>query len=223
MRPSAPMLAAATAATTTAVSTRLADNARLPSGSIVLHCPYTGPLAIDGAAMSMTFSQWLSHSAAAEFESFVRTRRDLLQPESPTIGALAAAASSRIGVSRGIEALDADELEVLISLATAARTGTGIAVGENPHTDPTRAEAALPRRLEPGLAWPTSGTGPSGASDSASVLAAHPVWRIQSEAITLLPTSAAESARARPWQIDPVTVDASTATIAQPLIHNSEQ
>ena len=173
--------------------------------------------------MSMTFSQWLSHSADAEFESFVRTRRDLLQPESPTIGALAAAASSRIGVSRGIEALDADELEVLISLATAARTSSEIAVGENPHIDPTRAEAALPRLRELGLAWPTSGTGPSGASDTASVLAAHPVWRIQSEAITLLPTSAAESARARPWQIDPATVDASTATIAQPLIHNSEQ
>lgn len=49
------------------------------------------------------------------------------------------------------------------------------------------------------------------------------MWRIQSEAITLLPTSAAESGRARPWQIDPATVDASTATIAQPLIHNSEQ
>src|SRR5690625_7604193 len=85
--------------------------------------------------MSMTFSQWLSHSADAEFESFVRTRRDLLRPESPTIGALAAAASSRIGVSRGIEALDADELEVLISLATAARTTSEIAVGENPHID----------------------------------------------------------------------------------------
>src|SRR5699024_2636471 len=152
--------------------------------------------------MSMTFSQWLSHSADAEFESFVRTRRDLLRPESPTIGALAAAASSRIGVSRGIEALDADELEVLISLATAAltadaelasvrrprrallrpesptlgalaaaassrigvsrgiealdadelevlislataaRTTSEIAVGENPHIDPARAEAA---------------------------------------------------------------------------------
>src|SRR5699024_8496609 len=121
--------------------------------------------------------------------------------------------------SRGIEALDADELEVLISLATAARTSSEIAVGENPHIDPTRAEAALPRLRELGLAWPTSGTGPSGAS----VLAAHPVWRIQSEAITLLPTSAAESARARPWQIDPATVDASTATIAQPLIHNRDQ
>src|SRR5699024_5281418 len=132
------------------------------------------------------------------------------------------AASSRIGVSRGIEALDADELEVLISLATAARTSSEIAVGENPHIDPTRAEAALPRLRELGLAWPTSGTGRSGASDTASVLAAHPVWRIQSEAITLLPTSAAESARARPWQIDPATVDASTATIAQPLSHNSD-
>lgn len=72
--------------------------------------------------MSMTFSQWLSHSADADFESFVRTRRDLLQPESPTMAALAAAASSRIGVSRGIEALDAQTLEVFISLAKAART-----------------------------------------------------------------------------------------------------
>ncbi|WP_253719867.1 helicase-associated domain-containing protein [Brevibacterium renqingii] len=158
--------------------------------------------------MSMTFSQWLSHSADVEFESFVRTRRDLLQPESPTIGALAAAASSRIGVSRGIEALDAEELEVLISLATAARTTPEIAVGENPHIDPARAEAALPRLRDLGLAWPTSGSG---------------VWRIQSEAITLLPTSAAESARARPWQIDPASVDPSTATIGRPLIHNSEQ
>src|SRR5690625_5964156 len=128
--------------------------------------------------MSMTFSQWLSHSADAEFESFVRTRRDLLRPESPTIGALAASASSRIGVSRGIEALDADELEVLISLATAARTTSEIAVGENPHIDRARAEAALPRLRDLGLAWPTSGTGPSEASDTASVLPPTPCGEI---------------------------------------------
>src|SRR5690625_1557631 len=109
--------------------------------------------------MSMTFSQWLSHSADAEFESFVRTRRDLLRPESPTIGALAAAASSRIGVSRGIEALDADDLEVLISLATCARTTSHIATADTPHIDPARAEAPLRGLRDIGLAWPTSGTG----------------------------------------------------------------
>jgi hypothetical protein len=169
----------------------------------------------------MTFSQWLSHSADAEFESFVRTRRDLLQPESPTIGALAAAASSRVGVSRGIEALSAGELEVFISLATAARTTPEIAVGDNSHIDPTLAEAALPRLRDLGLAWPTSESGGSGSGDG--LLSAHPVWRIQSEAITLLPTSAADSARTRPWQIDPTTIDDSVAQISQPLIHNSEQ
>lgn len=191
--------------------------------------------------MSMTFSQWLSHSSDAEFESFVRTRRDLLQPESPTIGALAAAASSRIGVSRGIEALSAEELEVFISLAMAARTKAEIAVGDIARIDPTRAEAALPRLRDLGLAWPASesrvsgaddaagagvGTGADGAAEpagDAALLTVHPVWRIQSEAITLLPTSAAESARSHPWQIDPATVDASTATIGQALIRNSEQ
>lgn len=76
--------------------------------------------------MSTTFSAWLTHSSEEDFESFVRTRRDLLQPESPTLGALAAAASSRIGVSRGIEALTADQLDLFIDLATAARTGPDI-------------------------------------------------------------------------------------------------
>lgn len=156
----------------------------------------------------MTFSQWLSHSADADFESFVRTRRDLLQPESPTMAALAAAASSRIGVSRGIEALDAQSLEVFIALAKAARTTPEIKITGNPHIDPALAEAALPRLRDLGLAWPADADGN---------------WRIQSEAITLLPTSAAESSRAYPWQIDPSSVDASTATIGQPLIHNSEQ
>ncbi len=156
----------------------------------------------------MTFSQWLSHSADADFESFVRTRRDLLQPESPTMAALAAAASSRIGVSRGIEALDAQSLEVFIALAKAARTTPEIKIMGNPHIDPALAEEALPRLRDLGLAWPAGRDGN---------------WRIQSEAITLLPTSAAESARAYPWQFNPSSVDASTATIGQPLIHNSEQ
>ena len=156
----------------------------------------------------MTFSQWLSHSADADFESFVRTRRDLLQPESPTMAALAAAASSRIGVSRGIEALDAQSLEVFIALAKAARTTPEIKITGNPHIDPALAEEALPRLRDLGLAWPADADGN---------------WRIQSEAITLLPTSAAESARAYPWQIDSSSIDSSTATIGQPLIHNSEQ
>ena len=156
----------------------------------------------------MTFSQWLSHSADAEFESFVRTRRDLLQPESPTMAALAAAASSRIGVSRGIEALDAGTLEVFIALAKAARTTPEIDVAGIPHIDPALAEAALPRLRDLGLAWPAGRDG---------------IWRIQSEAITLLPTSAAESSRAHPWQIDESSIDSSTAAIGQPLIHNSEE
>lgn len=165
----------------------------------------------------MTFSQWLAHSSDADFESFVRTRRDLLQPESPTIPALAAAASSRIGVSRGIEALRAPELETFIALAKAARTAPEITVGENAPIDLTRAEAALPRLRTLGLAWPTS----EHTAESTATTAA--TWRIQSEAITLLPTSAAESARAHPWQIDPSTVDDSPAQISASLIDNSEQ
>lgn len=178
----------------------------------------------------MTFSQWLSHSADAEFESFVRTRRDLLQPESPTMAALAAAASSRIGVSRGIEALDAGTLEVFIALAKAARTTPEIDVAGIPHIDPALAEAALPRLRDLGLAWPVGrdGAGPAGSAESAGSVesagsAVGGVWKIQSEAITLLPTSAAESSRAHPWQIDESSIDSSTAAIGQPLIHNSEQ
>lgn len=177
----------------------------------------------------MTFSQWLSHSADAEFESFVRTRRDLLQPESPTMAALAAAASSRIGVSRGIEALDAGTLEVFIALAKAARTTPEIEVAGIAHIDPALAEAAVPRLRDLGLAWPAGGdgdgAGSAGSAESAGSAgsAVAGVWKIQSEAITLLPTSAAESSRAHPWQIDESSIDSSTATIGQPLIHNSEQ
>lgn len=177
----------------------------------------------------MTFSQWLSHSADADFESFVRTRRDLLQPESPTMAALAAAASSRIGVSRGIEALDAQSLEVFIALAKAARTTPEIKITGNPQIDPALAEAALPRLRDLGLAWPAGGEADAGGSGGSAESAGSAgsavggLWKIQSEAITLLPTSAAESARAYPWQIDPSSVDASTAAIGQPLIHNSEQ
>ncbi|AZU01729.1 helicase-associated domain-containing protein [Brevibacterium linens] len=179
--------------------------------------------------MSMTFSQWLSHSADAEFESFVRTRRDLLQPESPTMAALAAAASSRIGVSRGVEALDAGTLEVFIALAKAARTTPEVEVASIPHIDPALAEAAVPRLRDLGLAWPAGGdgggAGSAGSAESAGSAgsAVAGVWKIQSEAITLLPTSAAESSRAHPWQIDESSIDSSTATIGQPLIHNSEQ
>ncbi|MGO1909696.1 MAG: helicase-associated domain-containing protein [Brevibacterium linens] len=177
----------------------------------------------------MTFSQWLSHSADAEFESFVRTRRDLLQPESPTMAALAAAASSRIGVSRGVEALDAGTLEVFIALAKAARTTPEIEVAGIAHIDPALAEAAVPRLRDLGLAWPAGGdgdgAGSAGSAESAGSAgsAVAGVWKIQSEAITLLPTSAAESSRAHPWQIDESSIDSSTATIGQPLIHNSEQ
>ncbi|WP_346037238.1 helicase-associated domain-containing protein [Brevibacterium picturae] len=155
----------------------------------------------------MTFSQWLTHSSDTDFESFVRTRRDLLQPESPTIPSLAAAASSRIGVSRGIEALTSAQLDVFIDLAKAARTSTDINVRENRHIDDTLAEAALPRLRDLGLAWPSSET----------------TWRIQSEAITLLPTSAAESARAHPWQAARTEPDSSTESIPTTLIHNSER
>lgn len=157
--------------------------------------------------MSMTFSQWLTHSSDTDFESFVRTRRDLLQPESPTIPSLAAAASSRIGVSRGIEALTSAQLDVFIDLAKAARTSTDINVRENRHIDDTLAEAAIPRLRDLGLAWPSSET----------------TWRIQSEAITLLPTSAAESARAHPWQAATTEPDSSTESIPTTLIHNSER
>ncbi|MDN5808453.1 MAG: helicase-associated domain-containing protein, partial [Brevibacterium sp.] len=142
-----------------------------------------------------------------DFESFVRTRRDLLQPESPTIPSLAAAASSRIGVSRGIEALTSAQLDVFIDLAKAARTSTDISIGENRHIDDALAEAALPRLRNLGLAWPSSET----------------TWRIQSEAITLLPTSAAESARAHPWQVPRPELDSSTESITSTLIHNSER
>ena len=128
----------------------------------------------------MTFSQWLSHSADADFESFVRTRRDLLQPESPTMAALAAAASSRIGVSRGIEALDAQTLEVFISLAKAARTKPEIEITGNPHLDPTLTEAALPRLRDLGLAWPADEDAGAGGSGRSGGTAAAGVTKIQS-------------------------------------------
>ncbi len=190
--------------------------------------------------MSMTFSTWLAQSPDFDFESFVRTRRDLLQPESPTVGALAAAASSRIGVSRGIEALTATELDVFIALASAARMSADIAVRENSHIDPTLAEAVLPRLRDLGLAWPSTPAAASAESSAAAsaespdearaatptggrLLDACPLLRIQSEAITLLPTSAAESARAHPWQAYAGGVDEAAESIPQTLIHNSEQ
>ncbi|RBP65517.1 XPB/Ssl2-like helicase family protein [Brevibacterium sanguinis] len=206
--------------------------------------------------MPMTFSTWLAQCPEPDFESFVRTRRDLLRPEAPTIAALAAAASSRIGVSRGIEALRAAELDVAIALATAARTSSDIAVSENSHIDAALAEAVLPRLRDLGLAWPSSespssaevlspavapaevdsptgSAAPSPSPDGMpsrttpaadrSALAAHPVWRIQSEAITLLPTSAAESVRAHPWRSPARGVDDTAEAIPQSLIHNGEQ
>lgn len=163
----------------------------------------------------MTFSQWLSHSSDTDFESFVRTRRDLLQPESPTIPSLAAAASSRIGVSRGIEALTASQLDLVIDLAKAARISRDIDVRENRHIDSTLAEVVLPRLRDLGLAWPSAS--PTESPNES------PTWRIQSEAITLLPTSAAESARAHPWQVQASDLDSSRETISQTLIHNSER
>lgn len=180
----------------------------------------------------MTFSAWLSQCSDTDFESFVRTRRDLLQPESPTIPALAAAASSRIGVSRGIEALTAEALDVFILLAKSARTSPDIEVGENRHIEPSLAEAVFPRLRDLGLAWPSitpaeaaaeSASSTGSDAESAGLLSRSPVWRIQSEAITLLPTSAAESTRAHPWQAYAAGLDETREKIPQPLVHNSEQ
>lgn len=205
--------------------------------------------------MSMTFSTWLATCSESDFESFVRTRRDLLRPESPTLGALAAAASSRIGVSRGIECLDSADLAVAIALATAARTSADIDLGENPHTrdlDPSVVEAALPRLRDLGLAWASdpapvggsglggsgsggSGSGGSGSggpdADPAATSADSPAsrrpasltWRIQPEAITLLPTSAAEAGRAHPWQqYASLPADQNRQAIPAALVRNSE-
>lgn len=196
--------------------------------------------------MPLTFSTWLTNASDADFESLIRTRRDLLQPDSPTIASLSAAASSRIGVSRGIEALNADELEFFIAMARSARVSPDIAVSEITMAGPSPAESGnaneaqvapvnlceiaevvLPRLRDLALAWPStdSARAEADATKPGTTTEAYPTWRIQSEAITLLPTSAADSHRVQPWRAYQ-TEDAHSGpneVIPLPLIHNSEQ
>lgn len=139
-----------------------------------------------------TFTGWLGSAPADWFADFVRTRRDLVRSDTAALSRLAGSASTRKGVAVALEALNADELQAALRAAKAARVDPVVPRGElNAGSD------ILNRLVLLGLLWParagsTREAEQSGPGDAES-------FGFQSEAIALLPTSAAESAHPPEW------------------------
>lgn len=146
---------------------------------------------------SLTFAGWLSRCSAQSLTAIGAARPDLLRTDATTLRALAALASSRAGAARGLLALDAASLRIVHAAAIASRVRPSVersALLEAAALDsPADAEAALTAAIDACLLWPES---PADAADPTAASA----FRVQPEAASLLPVTAAERAVAPPWQ-----------------------
>lgn len=138
-----------------------------------------------------TFTAWLSTAPADWFADFVRTRRDLVRTDTASLARLAGSASTRKGVAVALEALNAEELQTALRAAKAARVDPVV-----PRSALEASSDVLDRLILLGLLWPAQ-TGTEGTT--ARTPGDAEFFGFQSEAIALLPTSAAESARPPEW------------------------
>lgn len=136
-----------------------------------------------------SFSTWLTNADPQQLTALLRRRRDLLRTDAPSLERIAGAASTRAAVARGLEALSAGRLQVLQAMAVRARVNPVITLAELPLDVSCE---TLRTVLDLALSWPAH------AQDSARPLDAQ-AWRIQPEAIALLPTSAAQTAQPPAW------------------------
>lgn len=138
-----------------------------------------------------TFTAWLSTAPADWFADFVRTRRDLVRTDTASLARLAGSASTRKGVAVAMEALNAEELQTALRAAKAARVDPVV-----PRSALEASSDVLDRLILLGLLWPAQN---STEDTAAGTPGDAEFFGFQSEAIALLPTSAAESARPPEW------------------------
>ena len=138
-----------------------------------------------------TFTAWLSTAPADWFAEFVRTRRDLVRTDTASLARLAGSASTRKGVAVAMEALNAEELQTALRAAKAARVDPVV-----PRSALEASSDVLDRLILLGLLWPAQN---STEDTTAGTPGDAEFFGFQSEAIALLPTSAAESTRPPEW------------------------
>ncbi|HJH13517.1 MAG TPA: helicase-associated domain-containing protein [Brevibacterium ravenspurgense] len=138
-----------------------------------------------------TFTAWLSTAPADWFAEFVRTRRDLVRTDTASLARLAGSASTRKGVAVALEALNAEELQTALRAAKAARVDPVV-----PRSALEASSDVLDRLILLGLLWPAQ---TSTEDTAAGTPGDAEFFGFQSEAIALLPTSAAESTRPPEW------------------------
>ena len=138
-----------------------------------------------------TFTAWLSTAPADWFADFVRTRRDLVRTDTASLARLAGSASTRKGVAVALEALNAEALQTALRAAKAARVDPVV-----PRSALEASSDVLDRLILLGLLWPAQNSTEGAAAGTPGDAE---FFGFQSEAIALLPTSAAESARPPQW------------------------
>ena len=138
-----------------------------------------------------TFTAWLSTAPADWFAEFVRTRRDLVRTDTASLARLAGSASTRKGVAVALEALNAEALQTALRAAKAARVDPVV-----PRSALEASSDVLDRLILLGLLWPAQ---TSTEDTAAGTPGDAEFFGFQSEAIALLPTSAAESTRPPEW------------------------
>lgn len=138
-----------------------------------------------------TFTAWLSTAPADWFADFVRTRRDLVRTDTASLARLAGSASTRKGVAVALEALNAEALQTALRAAKAARVDPVV-----PCSALEASSDVLDRLILLGLLWPAQ---TSTQDTAAGTPGDAEFFGFQSEAIALLPTSAAESTRPPEW------------------------
>ena len=151
----------------------------------------TVPTTMGRMPESPSFAAWLRTAPPPVLRALIATRTDLLRTDVTDLARLAALASSRAAVARGLESLDAAALRVVHRAAVLARVAPVVERDELLAAALTPApEAALDSAVRTGLLWPADGGDPARAAG----------FRVQPEAGGLLPVTAAARATPQPWE-----------------------
>jgi hypothetical protein len=137
-----------------------------------------------------SFNAWLAHCPEPRLRAILNTRRDLLRRDAANTQRIAGAAGTRAGVARGLESLDTGALQLACALAVRSRVTPDVSFDELPAGLDPRAFDTL---ADTALIWP------AGAESQDSAEPASMRWRIQSEAVSLLPTSARDQSNPPAW------------------------
>ena len=167
----------------------------------------TVPTTMGRMPESPSFAAWLRTAPPPVLRALIATRTDLLRTDVTDLARLAALASSRAAVARGLESLDAAALRVVHRAAVLARVAPVVERDELLAAALTPApEAALDSAVRTGLLWPADGGDPARAAG----------FRVQPEAGSLLPVTAAARATPQTWESarDPRPLDVAPVSAA---------